>query len=225
MSLDFETALQYYTYVCMATFVVGSILRFRHSQQTWKSGSSQMLRQGQLRLGSNLFHLGIITLFFSHTVGLLTPPWIYHAIGISAGFKQKMAIFGGGTAGFICLVGLLILLHRRLSDPRIRKTSSFMDIYILIHIAAQLALGLGSLPISMSHPHGEQMLALCDWVQRVATFRPAAGVLADVHWIFKAHIWGGVTLFGVFPFTRLVHALSVPITYFFRPYQIVRKRR
>lgn len=213
-----------YPYICLAVFLVGSLIRFDREQYSWRSGSSQMLRARQLRWGSNLFHIGILFLLFGHFVGLLTPHVIYEHF-ISAGDKQMLAIISGGTAGVLCFIGLTMLLHRRLSDPRIRLTSSPMDIGILLLLWLQLVLGLGTLPISLGHHDGSVMLLLSEWAQRIVTLRAgAADQIASVSPIFKAHLFLGMTLFLVFPFSRLVHIWSAPVWYVFRRYQVVRRR-
>lgn len=214
----------WYPYVCLTVFLLGSLLRFDREQYTWKTGSSQLLRRRQLMWGSNLFHVGILTIFIGHFVGLLTPIWVFDFIGISHGFKQIMAIVIGGIAGLACLVGISLLTHRRLFDPRIRKTSSFGDIAILLILFAQLLLGLATIPVSMGHLDGHEMVKFMDWAQGILLLRADAWTLvADVHPIFKAHLFLGMTIFLVFPFTRLVHAWSAPIWYLGRRgYQIVR---
>jgi len=215
----------YYPYVAMTVFLLGSLARFERDQFTWRSGSSQLLRAKSLRLGSNLFHVGILLLFVGHFVGLLTPPEIYHALGLSTSAKQLLAVIAGGVFGLVCLAGLIILIHRRLTDPRIRATSSPMDIFILLLIAVQLLLGLFTLPVSLHHLDGANMLVLAEWAQRIVTFQPgAADLIANVSWIFKLHLFVGITLFLVFPFSRLVHIWSAPVGYVARPYQVVRRR-
>lgn len=215
----------YYPYIAITVFLVGSLARYERGQYTWRTGSSQLLRSGELRKGSNLFHIGILMLFVGHTVGLLTPPELYHAMGLSTSAKQVLAIIAGGVFGGICAAGLYILVKRRLTDPRIRATSSRMDIFILLLIAVQLALGLLTLPISLFHLDGGNMLLLAEWAQRIVTFRGgAADLLANVGFVFKLHLFFGITLFLVFPFSRLVHVWSAPVGYVARPYQIVRQR-
>lgn len=113
----------WYPYLCLTVFLVGSLLRFDNGQFTWRSGSSQLLRRRQLAWGSNLFHVGILLIFFGHFVGLLTPIWVFDALGISHTAKQWMAILVGGIAGVACFIGLTLLIHRRLFDSRIFKTS------------------------------------------------------------------------------------------------------
>jgi nitrate reductase gamma subunit len=183
-----------------------------------------MLRKRQLRWGSNLFHIGILFLFLGHFVGLLTPHFVYDPF-ISAGSKQMLAIVAGGVAGTMCFVGLSMLVHRRLFDARIRNTSSKMDIAILLLLWLQLVLGLVTIPFSLQHPDGSVMLQLSEWAQRIVTFRGgAAEMVAVVGWPYKLHIFLGLMIFFVFPFSRLVHIWSAPVGYVFRKPQVVRRR-
>jgi nitrate reductase gamma subunit len=216
-----------YPYLCLSVFLMGSLARFERDQYTWKSDSSQLLRKGSLRWGSNLFHVGILFLFFGHLVGLLTPHWLYEHI-ITAHDKQMFAIYSGGTAGVVCFAGLSLLLHRRLFDPRIRLTSHRTDIAILLILWVQLALGLITLPYSLSHSDGGVMMALGEWAQRLVSFQPGgAEGLLHLDWPFKLHLVLGMTIFLLFPFSRLVHVWSgfATVAYLFRPYQLVRARR
>lgn len=214
----------WYPYLCLTVFLVGSWWRFDREQYTWRSGSSQLLRRRQLMWGSNLFHIGILVIFLGHLVGLLTPIRVFDWIGISHSAKQLLAIVVGGIAGLACLVGIALLTHRRLYDPRIRRTSSFGDIAILLLLFAQLLLGLATIPISLGHLDGGEMVKFMSWAQGIITLQPGvAALVADVNPIFKLHIFIGLTIFLVFPFTRLVHVWSAPIWYLGRRgYQIVR---
>lgn len=217
----------YYPYLAATVFLAGSLIRFDREQYTWRSGSSQLLRRRQLMVGSVLFHTGILLLFLGHFVGLLTPKEIYHLFGLSSGAKQVLAIVAGGIFGVICLIGLTMLLHRRLTDPRIRATSSAMDIAILVILWVQLVLGLATLPFSWAHREGgEVMLTLSLWAQKIVTFQADAALyVADVSWVYKAHIFLGITIFLIFPFSRLVHIWSAPVGYLGRRgYQVVRTR-
>ncbi len=216
-----------FPYIALAVLAVGSVARYERDPFTWKTSSSQLLRRKQLILGSVLFHVGVLIVFFGHLVGLLTPIWMFDAIGISHGAKQIMAIVVGGIAGVFALAGGLMLLHRRLADPRIRKTSSFGDIAILALLVLQLALGLGTIAVSVEHLDGEEMVKFMAWAQGIFTFDPlAASYIENVAGIFKLHLFLGLLIFLVFPFTRLVHMFSFPFRYFLRPgYQVVRSRR
>jgi nitrate reductase gamma subunit len=216
-----------YPYVALSVFIIGSIIRFDREQYTWKSDSSQLLARGQLRLGSNLFHLGILGIFFGHLGGLLTPLAVWHALGVSAGAKQLIAIVAGGFFGVIMLVGLLVLIHRRLTQPRVRATTKAMDWIVLWLLLAQLSLGLATLPLSGQHLDGSEMVKFMTWAQHIVTFQgDAAALIANVSPIFKLHLLIGMTIFLVFPFSRLVHIWSgfASVFYAIRPYQIVRSR-
>jgi nitrate reductase gamma subunit len=217
----------WYPYLCLTVFLVGSLLRFDREQYTWRSGSSQLLRRRELMWGSNLFHVGILVIFLGHFVGLLTPIWIFDTLGISHTFKQWMAIVIGGLAGIMCFVGTTLLVHRRLFDARIRNTSSFGDIAILLLLYAQLILGLSTIFVSLGHLDGHEMVKFMTWAQGILALQPGVSAqVADAHPIFKLHLVLGMTLFLVFPFTRLVHVWSAPIWYLGRRgYQVVRTRR
>lgn len=217
-----------YPYICMTVFLVGSWIRFDRDQYTWKSDTSQMLRNdARLKWGSTLFHIGVLFLFFGHFVGLLTPHWLYEPF-ISAGAKQVLAMVSGGVAGVMAFVGVSLLLHRRLTDARIRRNSKTSDIVLLWIFWIQLALGLGTIPLSAQHLDGSMMIVLAEWGQRITTFRGGAvEMLANAGWVFKTHLFLGMTIFLIFPFTRLVHIWSgfASLAYVARPYQLVRSRR
>lgn len=227
MSLLHHFLFNVYPYICLAVFLLGSLLRFDRDQYTWKSDSSQLLRAGQLRWGSNLFHVGVLFLFFGHSFGMLTPHFLYEPF-ISAGAKQVVAMVSGGLFGVLGFIGVSLLLHRRLSDERIRANSRTSDIVLLWLLWIQLALGLATIPLSAQHLDGSMMMRLAEWAQRIVTFRSgAADLLVDAGWIFQAHMFLGMTIFLVFPFTRLVHVWSGfgTLAYVMRPYQMVRSRR
>ena len=216
-----------YPYICLSVFLLGSLIRFDRDQNTWKSDSSQLLRTAQLRLGSNMFHVGVLFLFFGHTVGMLTPHFLYEPF-ISAGAKQLLAMVSGGLFGVLGFVGVTILLHRRLSDERIRINSKTSDIVLLVLLWLQLLLGLATIPLSAQHLDGSMMMRLAEWAQRILTFRAGAPeLLAEAGPIFKLHMLLGMSIFLVFPFTRLVHVWSGfgAAAYLVRPYQLVRSRR
>ena len=216
-----------YPYIALSVLVLGSIIRYDREPYTWRSGSSQLLRRKQLVMGSVLFHVGVIVIFFGHLIGLLTPIHLFDGMGISHGVKQVLAIVAGGIAGVVAIIGASMLVHRRLFDPRVRANSSFTDTMIIILLWIQLALGLATIPISMSHLDGGEMVKFMSWALGIFTFNPgAANQIIDASIIFKLHIFLGLTIFLLFPFTRLVHMLSIPVRYFWRPgYQVVRRRQ
>ena len=216
-----------YPYIAFTVFLVGSLIRFDRDQYTWKTDSSQLLKAGQLRAGSNLFHVGVLFLFFGHLFGMLTPHFVYEHF-LAAGSKQLMAMVSGGIAGTLGFIGVTLLLHRRLFEPRIRINSKTSDIVLLVLLWLQLALGLATIPLSAQHLDGSMMMKLAGWAQTIVTFQAGAPeLLAEAGWIFKLHMFLGMSIFFIFPFTRLVHVWSGfgTVAYLVRPYQVVRARR
>lgn len=214
-----------YPYLCGTVFLVGSWLRYDYGQYTWRASSSQMLDKKGMRLASNLFHIGILGIFFGHLFGLLTPHWVYEPF-LSIAAKQKLAMAAGGVFGIMTLVGGLLLLKRRLYNPRIRATSTHADMLILGILVVQCMLGLTTIFFSAQHMDGAEMMKLVGWAQAVVTFHAGASEHLDgVAWIYRVHLVLGMTIFLLFPFTRLVHVWSAPVEYFTRRYQVVRSRR
>jgi nitrate reductase gamma subunit len=216
-----------FPYIALTILLIGSIARFERDPFTWKSSSSQLLRRKQLIMGSILFHVGVLVIFVGHLFGLLVPIEVYDALGVGHSFKQVLAAAGGGIAGVMALIGGIMLAHRRFADPRIRATSSFWDGAIILILIAQLILGLGTVYISFQHLDGHEMAKLMAWANGIFTLDgDAASYIAETHILFKLHIVLGLSIFAIFPFTRLVHMLSAPVRYIWRPgFQIVRTRR
>jgi nitrate reductase gamma subunit len=216
-----------YPYIALAIFLLGSLIRFDREQYTWRSESTQVLHTGRLRLGSILFHVGIIGLLGGHAVGLLTPVWVWDTLGVTHGAKQLFAMAAGGVMGTLCLAGILLLLARRLGNARLRTATTFKDKIVLLWILGTLLLGLSSIVVSAGHLDGHVMVLLMTWAQHIVTFRgDAAGFILDAPLVFKLHLFMGMSLFVIFPFTRLVHIWSGfgAVTYLGRAFQLVRPR-
>ncbi|MEW5942330.1 MAG: respiratory nitrate reductase subunit gamma [Pseudomonadota bacterium] len=217
-----------YPYVALSVFVVGSWIRFDHEQYTWKSDSSQLLSKAGMRLASNLFHIGVIAIFLGHLVGLLVPHSVFQALGVSDMTHQYVAIGAGSVFGALALIGAVMLWLRRMFNQRIRATSRYMDVFVLTWILATLLLGLSTIPVSLGHAsHGNPavMIALAEWVQSIIYLHPNPDYLLEVDTIFKIHLFFGMTVFLLFPFSRLVHIWSAPFGYLGRAYQVVRTKK
>ena len=215
-----------YPYIAAVVLFVGCLVRYDREQYTWKTSSSQLLESKQLKKGSRPFHIGIIMVLMGHFVGLLTPHQVWDFLNVTAAFKQKIAMGLGGFFGLVCFYGLTILLVRRLTNPRVRASSSTMDILILVGLYIQLILGLISILFSFSHLDGSEMLKMMSWAQNIVTFdvNEATEAISSVGFIYKAHIFFGLTLLIIFPFSHLVHVWSVPVGYIKRNYQVVRHK-
>ena len=214
-------------YIALAIFLFGSLARFEREQYTWKSDSSQMLHEGNLRVGNILFHIGILGLFFGHLVGLLTPVIVWDTLGVSHTVKQIIAMVAGGVFGTIGMLGLLILMHRRFTNARISAVTKTGDKVLLLWIFVTLALGLSTIFESANHTDGHMMVLLMTWAQHIVTFRgDAAEFIVAAPLLFKLHLFMGLSLFVIFPFTRLVHVWSgfASVGYINRAWQLVRPR-
>ncbi len=218
-----------YPYVAAMVCLVGCWARYDREQYSWKAGSSQILRTKGMRIASISFHVGILFVLAGHFVGLLMPESLYHHV-ISTPNKQLLAMVSGGLFGAICFVGMTMLIVRRFTDERVKASSSFSDNSVLVLLYIQLILGLSTIFASSHHMDGSVMVMLADWAQSIVLFRPmeAAVSIAPVGLVYKLHVFLGITLFLIFPFTRLVHIISgvaAPVKYLLRNYQIVRQKR
>jgi len=218
-----------YPYMAVIVCLVGCWIRYDREQYSWKAGSSQVLRGKGMRIASNAFHVGILFVLAGHFVGLLTPEVLYHHV-ISTPNKQLLAMVSGGLFGALCFVGMTMLIYRRFTDERVQASSSFSDNLVLILLYIQLILELSTIFASSQHMDGSVMVMLADWAQSIVLLRPmeAAASITSVGLVYKLHVFLGMTLLLIFPFTRLVHIISgvaAPVKYLLRNYQIVRQSR
>lgn len=216
-----------YPYVCLSVFLIGSWLRFDREQYGWKADSTQMLSKNNMRMASNFFHYGVLAIFGGHFVGLLTPHSVFTML-LSDMSHQYVAIIAGTIFGFSALFGGIILWLRRFTNSRISLTSRWSDKFVLTWLMLTLILGLITIPVSVGHAgHGDPRVvtAMAEWVQSIIYLYPNPQYLEGVDTVFKLHVLAGMTVFLIFPFTRLVHIWSGPIGYLGRAYQIVRSKR
>jgi len=182
-----------YPYICATVFFLGSWLRYDYGQYTWRASSSQMLSKRGMNWGSNLFHIGILGIFFGHLFGMLTPHWMY-AWFLPVAVKQQLAMMAGGVCGVLTLVGGSMLLYRRLFNQRVRATSTTPDIIIMSILLLQCILGLSTIPFSAQYPDGSEMMKLVGWAQGIVTFKGGSSeMLSGVAPIFRVHLVLGLT--------------------------------
>jgi len=216
-----------YPYVCLSVFFIGSWLRFDREQYGWTSASSQMLSNSGVRWASNLFHVGVLAIFGGHFIGLLTPHSVFLMV-MGDIEHQYMAIVLGTVFGAMMLIGGGILWVRRHFNRRISATSRGSDKFVLTWVMVTLILGLTTIPVSLGHAgHGDPRVvtAMAEWIQSIIYLYPNPAYLEGVDTVFKVHVLFGMTVFLIFPFTRLVHVWSAPFGYLARSYQIVRSKK
>lgn len=213
-----------YPYVVITIFIVGHLYRFNTNEFGWTSKSSEFLEKSMLRWGSTLFHWGIIFVFFGHVAGLLVPLSFYQAIGVSDELYHFLAISIGGMAGLAALIGLLILMLRRFRVKRVRATSSVGDIVAIVLLTIVIITGMSATGVNTVGTTGfDYRVTINPWIRGILTFRPDASFMATVPVAFKVHVAAAFGLFAVWPFTRLVHVFSLPLTYLRRSYVVYRR--
>ncbi len=214
----------YLPHISFAIFWFGLITRLILANKTVQAQSTQLLADKRVKIGSNLFHVGIIMVFFGHLT-LFLPEELYHLV-MTTETKRIIALILGSVFGTMAIVGMVILVTRRFYSPRINYNSNFHDHFILLLLLVEAGLGMSAIA-GTATTSIEQYAALGRWAQAVITFQPDAGALLAGHSIqYKIHIVTGMLIFMIFPYTKLMHMLVYPFAYFFRSgYQLVRRRR
>lgn len=214
-----------FPYLMVTIFVVGHFYRYNSDQLAWTAKSSEFLEKKSLKWGSMLFHVGVMMVFAGHVVGLLIPNTMMESMGVSESLYHAGAVYGGGLAGIITLVGILILLNRRFTNKRVRSTSDSSDFVTIILIFLIVAVGMYNTVIGNSlNPHFDYRETISPWFRGLITFTPDPFLMSEVPLGFQLHVLLSFALIGIWPFTRLVHVWSVPLNYFKRSYILYRRR-
>lgn len=212
-----------YPYLMLTTFVVGHIYRYNTDQFGWSAKSSELLEKPLLKWGSTLFHWGIIFAFFGHIAGILVPKWIYPLFGITDHMYHLGAVYGGGFFGLVTIVGIIILTYRRISVLRIKIHSTFMDWVVGISLLTVISLGVYVTIIRNTLVGAfDYRSTIAPWFRGLITFNPDPAYMTNVPLSYQLHVFLAFLIFGLFPFTRLVHIWSLPLEYLKRSYIIFR---
>lgn len=215
-----------FPYICMATFIVGHIFRYRNDQFGWTAKSSEFIEKKQLMIGSILFHVGIIPVIAGHVVGLGIPKEWTRALGISDHLYHMGAIWVGGLFGFMTLIGMVILTWRRFALKNVRQLSSASDLIVNSLLLLIVFLGIYSVVVTNAvQPEFDYRDSISVWFRSLLVFRPEAAFMSAVPLAFQLHVLTGFLIFAMWPFTRLVHVWSVPLNYVGRSYILYRKNR
>jgi len=203
-----------YPYLCLAVLVVGSLYRYDTDPMGWSAHSSEFLERRRLRLGSLLFHWGIVFVFLGHVAGLLVPLSVYRSLGVGDSLYHAFALVLGGASGLAALAGASLLLARRLSVPRVRRTTTPGDFLTLALLLVTVGLGLAStLGWNLTHGPYEYRSTVAPWLRGILTLSPNPALMEGVPLVLKLHILAAFLLFALSPFTRLVHIWSLPLAY------------
>ena len=213
-----------FPYLCIATFVVGHVWRYRRDQYGWTARSTQLMEQPLLRAGSLLFHFGILAAVGGHVLGILVPRSWTRTVGVSDDAYHWIAVAAGGIAGVAIVLGFGILVYRRLTVPRVRGTTTRSDLVLYPVLAATIAFGMLATVWGSAIDEHLYRETVSPWFCGIFTFRPNGSLMADAPFVFQAHAFAAWLLFALWPFTRLVHAWSVPIAYLRRSPILYRSR-
>ncbi|SHF85361.1 respiratory nitrate reductase subunit gamma [Streptoalloteichus hindustanus] len=213
-------------YVALTVFVLGHVWRWRTDQFGWTTHTTQLLESRWLRLGAPLFHLGLLLAIGGHAIGLLVPKAWTEALGVSEHTYHIVALGGGVLAAVLVVSGLVLLLARRLVNGRVRRTTTRMDKVLYLVLSAVIAFGTGGTVgrnlLGCGYDYRETIAV---WFRGIFWFHPEPRLMVDVPLVFQLHALSALVLFGLWPFTRLVHVWSVPVAYLWRPYVLYRHRR
>ncbi|MDW8797974.1 respiratory nitrate reductase subunit gamma [Staphylococcus pseudoxylosus] len=213
-------------YLCIAIFFLGHLARFKFDKFSWTAKSSEFIEKKQLKWGSLMFHLGIIPVAMGHIVGLLIPASWLTAVGVSDHLYHIGAVYIGSIFGIITLIGMFLLTARRITKKNIRRLSSASDIIVNFLLLAIVCMGCyATLVTNATIPSFDYRETISVWFRQLFIFSPDADLMLQVPLAFKTHILLGFIIMAFWPFTRLVHVWSVPLTYASRSYIIYRKHK
>jgi nitrate reductase gamma subunit len=212
-------------YVALALFVAGHVWRYRFDQFGWTSRSTQLLESRWLAWGSNLFHYGALAAIAGHVLGMIIPNWLTAAVGISEGTYHVVSAVAGSAAGLACVAGFVILAVRRAYFPRVRRTTSPMDVAVYVLLALVIGLGLGETLVVNAFGAGyDYRASVAIWFRGVFVLDPRADLMVSAPLVYQVHAASAWLLYALWPFSRLVHAWSLPVQYLGRPYILYRSR-
>ena len=211
-------------YICLAVFAVGHFWRYRYDKFGWTTRSSQLYESRLLRLGSPLFHFGLLFVVGGHVMGLGVPASWTEKAGISEDMYHATAVGSGSIAGFCTLVGMAILIYRRRTVGPVFSATTKMDKAMYLVLATVIVLGLVNTVIANLVGHYDYRQGVSVWFRGIFLFQPKPELMVDAPFGFQAHAMVAMLLFALWPFTRLVHVFSAPLGYLTRPYIVYRSR-
>ncbi len=214
-----------FPYVCLTIFVLGHVWRYRYDKFGWTTRSSQLYERRLLRLGSPLFHFGILVVLVGHVVGILVPKSWTEVLGVSETLYRVMAVGLGTVAGVSTLAGMAILIYRRRTVGPVFSATTVNDKAMYAVLALVIVLGLGTTVIGNLLGGGyDYRTSVSPWFRSLFVFQPQPELMATAPLGFQLHALAAWVLFAMWPFTRLVHVFSAPVGYLFRPYVVYRSR-
>jgi nitrate reductase gamma subunit len=213
-------------YVSLAIFIAGHIWRYRRDQFTWTTRSTQLVERRLLRWGSVLFHYGLLAVFGGHVLGILVPESATAAVGISEDTYHVVSVSAGTVSGLVCVAGFLILMYRRITVLRVAATTTRVDIATYVLLALVIGLGMGeTIGVNLFGGGYDYRATVAVWFRGIFLLDPHGALMAGAPLVYQMHVTAAWLLFALWPFSRLVHAWSVPFTYLGRAHILYRSKR
>lgn len=212
-------------YAAIAIFVAGHVWRYRHDKFGWTTRSTQLLEGRWLAWGSNLFHYGALAAIAGHVLGILVPAQVTNFVGVTEDRYHLLSAAAGTAAGVVCAVGLVILIVRRVTFARLRPTTSYTDLGVYVLLVLIIGLGLYETVTYSALGGGYDYRAtVAIWFRGIFMLNPRADLMISAPLVYQLHAASAWLLFALWPFSRLVHAWSLPFQYIGRPYILYRSR-
>jgi nitrate reductase gamma subunit len=212
-------------YVAFTSFLLGHMWRYRHDQFGWTTRSSQLYESRLLRLGSPLFHFGLLAVLGGHVLGVLIPANWTEAVGISEGFYHLISVSMGTLSGLATVAGLVILLYRRVTVTAVRQATTRMDKLMYLLLAAAIGTGMGNtVGVNLIGGGYNYRETVSPWFRSLFTLGPEPTLMVGAPLIYQMHAVVVLALLALWPYTRLVHVFSAPLGYLTRPYVVYRSR-
>ncbi|EKT78851.1 MULTISPECIES: respiratory nitrate reductase subunit gamma [Rhodococcus] len=213
-------------YVVLAIVAVGTWWRYRYDKFGWTTRSSQLYESRLLRIGSPLFHFGILVVIVGHIIGLVIPQSWTDAIGLSEHDYHVQALVLGGVAGVATLVGAGLLVYRRRTRGPVFMATTWNDKLMYLVLLSAIVAGLTTtvLGTGIAGEAGNYRETVSPWFRSIWILHPRGDLMVQASIQYQIHVLIGLALFALWPFTRLVHAFSAPVAYLFRPYIVYRSR-
>ena len=203
-----------FPYMALALFAGGHVWRWRYDRLGWTSRSSQLLEQRWLRIGSPLFHIGLLGVIGGHVLGILVPVGVTRAVGLRDGAYHVLSVSAGGFFGTLALAGIVILLLRRVLVRRVRRNGSAADLAVDVLLLVVIAIGLGeTIGWNLFVGEYDYRETVSIWYRQLFTISPDATLMSGAPWVYQAHTLASLALFALWPFSRLVHVWTVPVAY------------
>jgi nitrate reductase gamma subunit len=218
-----------FPYMAITCFVVGHVWRYKYDKFGWTTRSSQWYENRLLRWASPMFHFGLLFVLLGHAVGLLVPQGWTDALGVSESVYHWNALIVGGIAAIVMVIGFVGLIWRRRTTPAVFRVTTKMDKAMYVVLGIVIVLGLVNTfyfqTIGTAGGAGYNYReSVAEWFRSIFYFNPKPELIEDAPWSFQLHAIAAFALIALWPFTRLVHVLSAPVWYLFRPYVVYRSK-